>query len=276
MNILITGCNGFLGTNFTKYFGDKSNVIAADRTILDPRDLNQVIKFFDNNKIDVVLHTAIKGGRKGNFENINTFFDNIKMFDNLSSQREKFKIMFNFGSGAEFDRRKDISEFSEERVFEQTPVDYYGLSKNLITRKIIDINSSIFNLRLFGCFGTTEEKQRLFKNTINKIKISQSPEILQDKYMDYFFIEDVCTVVEHIINNHKNIEYKDFNLCYDQKNKLSDHIKKIQEFMNNKTNIKFLQKDLGMSYTGNSSRLNSLKLNLNGLEIGIKNMIGGI
>ena len=43
-----------------------------------------------------------------------------------------YKMMFNFGSGAEFDRTREIDKISEEQINYRNPSDYYGLAKNLI------------------------------------------------------------------------------------------------------------------------------------------------
>ncbi len=265
MNILITGANGFLGTELNKYFSKTNNVIATNRNILDPRNIDNVVSFFNNSKVDIVLHTAIKGGKRGQEEDIDTFFDNIRMFENLLSQSNKYKLLVNFGSGAEFDRSKDINSQKEENILKLTPHDYYGLSKNLITRKILNSNN-VFNLRLFGCFGANEEPQRLFKNCLN----NEVPTILEDRYMDYFYIEDVCLVVEHLINNYQNYKYKDINLCYGEKYKLSELARKVLDTNNDNKEVKILKRNLNLNYTGSPERLEELSINLYGLDIGIK------
>ncbi len=62
-------------------------------------------------------------------------------------------MMIHFGSGAEFDRNNHINCFEEDRVFDSMPEDFYGLSKNMIARKIVKHKTNIYNFRLFGCFG---------------------------------------------------------------------------------------------------------------------------
>ena len=43
-----------------------------------------------------------------------------------------FKLMINFGSGAEFERKRPIDKATEQTIFQRHPSDYYGLAKNLI------------------------------------------------------------------------------------------------------------------------------------------------
>lgn len=54
--ILVTGGRGMLGSSVQKVFG-KKNLIIADHSSLDVRDVNQVLAFA-NKKIDLILHLA--------------------------------------------------------------------------------------------------------------------------------------------------------------------------------------------------------------------------
>lgn len=273
MKILITGCRGFLGKEMRDYFSGHE-VIAADRTILDPTCYTSVSNFFKKNKkIDIVIHTAVKGGKRGHEESIKDFYDNILMFDNLSKFSNKYGLMVNFGSGAEYGRGREIDSLPEQEIKTSHPMDYYGLSKNLITRKIIDINSNIFNLRLFGCFGKHEENQRLLKASYNNIRNDRPVIIFQDKYMDYFYAEDVGKVIQSLPDLVSNTSFRDINLCYKEKEKLSDIVNKIKNLTTRKNKVIIENKKLGKSYTGSCERLASLNIDFFGLEKGIKRTI---
>ena len=87
------------------------------------------VKMFTENKIDIVVHTAVQGGKRGHYEKIDDLMNNIAMFQNLAKFRDQFKFMFNFGSGAEFDRRFNINQKIEIDIWNQNPVDMYGLAK---------------------------------------------------------------------------------------------------------------------------------------------------
>ena len=62
MNILVTGANGIIGKELSNYLSLSNNVIRADITegceYLDVTNENEVEKFFENNKIDSVVHFA--------------------------------------------------------------------------------------------------------------------------------------------------------------------------------------------------------------------------
>lgn len=272
MNILITGCKGFIGKEMSDYFSDKAvNLLLTDRATLNPLKYNSIKKYFDSNKIDVVIHTAVKGGKRNQVDDIQTFHDNIMMFNNLASFSDKFSFMFNFGSGAEFDKAKNICLKREHEIEAEIPTDYYGLSKNLISRKIVTADSNIFNLRLFGCFGNHEESQRLFRNTFRLILLGKEPLIHQDKYMDYFYAQDIGKVIEYIIKNKEQKIPKDINLCYKKKYLLSQHVNYITNSLK-KSNIcvNIDKEGLADSYTGNSEILSNFGIQLEGLQKGIQ------
>ena len=270
MNILVTGSKGFIGKELIKYFSEKHNVIATDRRTLNPAKYESVKRFFENNEIDVVVHAAVKGGKRGHQESVGDLYENMLMFENLSNFSNHYKAMFNFGSGAEFDRRRDIKLDKEVTINSYLPADYYGLSKNLITRKINHLDSNIYNLRLFGCFGEHEESQRLFRSTYDKITRGESPNIHSDKMMDYFYAQDIGRVVEFISNNTEKDIPKDINLCYNKKYKLSDLVYKIKHLTKSDCDVIIHSNDIGSSYTGDSTILESLNIALTGIDIGVE------
>jgi UDP-glucose 4-epimerase len=271
VNILITGSKGFIGKELSRYFSKEHNVIATDRTTLDPTKYESVKSFFENNEIDVVIHTAVKGGKRGHHESVEDLYENLLMFENLSNFSNRYKAMFNFGSGAEFDRRMDIKLSRENQIESRLPSDYYGLAKNLITRKINHLDYNIYNLRLFGCFGEYEEPQRLLRATYDKIIKGENPNVHNDKWMDYFYAQDVGRVIEYIVNNIEKDIPKDINLCYNEKYKLSDLVYKIKNLTESNCDVIIYNNQIGsLSYTGDSTKLDSLNIALMGIDIGVE------
>ena len=144
------------------------------------------------------------------------------------------------------------------------------MSKSAITKKILDIDKNIFNIRLFGCFGFYEGEQRLFKATYNKILNGQNPVIHQDKEMDFIYSKDVGLLISHIINNYDNLEIpKDINACYHQKYKISDIIREFKRLTNTSFNV-IIEEESGMPYSGCSDRIDSLNIKTIGLKKGLK------
>jgi len=270
---LITGGNGFLAKELFNYFSKdskKTRVFAPNRLTLDVADPENVKLFFEQIDIDVVIHTAVKGGKRLGEDSVDDLFTNLAMYQNLLNYSHKFKIMFNFGSGAEFDRRNSIEDMSEDEIFNYIPKDYYGLSKNLISRQISNNKEDIYNLRLYGCFGEFEENQRLFRSCYNRLSSGEDAIIHQDKYMDYFYAQDAGRVISHIVSNRKEKLPRDINLCYSQKHLISEHAKHIKNLTDSPGDVIIKDKCMGLSYVGDSSKLDELNIKLVGIEGGIR------
>lgn len=276
MNILITGCRGFIGGEAASYFRSRGHkVIATNRQTLDISDRMAVIRMFVKNSIDIVIHAAVRGGRRNVKDEFEHLLSNIGMYSNLASCNDSFGCMFNFGSGAEFDRSYNIDDMYELDIYERMPQDYYGLSKNIITREINKSNN-IINLRLFGCFGLTEHPDRFITNSLRRLKNSDSISIHQNKEMDFVFVEDVLRAIEFITPRIETLEHRDFNVCYEEKHTLMDVASLITSLTNTSNEIIIEKKTEGTPYTGNCERLLSLGIELQGLEEGISQMVEGI
>jgi len=274
MNILITGGNGFIARNIYKKLKGIHKVYLTNRQTLDVLDKSSVKKFFKENEIDIVIHTAVSGGRRGKEDDIQTLIDNLTMFKNLIAEKKKgrFDALIHFGSGAEFDRRTDNACAKEDT--DSNPLDYYGLSKKIIKREL-DNEKGCFNLRIFGCFGVDEDDTRFIKSAIKSVKEGNPIRIHQNRYMDFISIEDVCLVVDHYVQNiRKKTLPKDINLCYNSPKSLLDIANKINKLMDNPSdNVIIEQEGYYTEYTGNGERLKSLGLKLTGLDEGLKRCI---
>jgi len=272
MNILITGGNGFIAKNIYQTIKDDHNVHLTNRKTLDILDKEQVSVYFDNHQIDVVIHTAVSGGSRIKEDGPGALINNLVMFDNLVKNNHKFGSLIHFGSGAEFDRRTDIKSAKEDD--ESSPVDYYGLSKKIIKRQIDKIDN-FYNLRIFGCFGVGEADTRFVKSAIKNVRNGNPIVIHQNRYMDFVYVGDLCKVVRYYIKNiaKKNLP-KDVNLCYNNSKSLLDVANKINEFMGKPSNNVNIEKsEFYTEYTGNGDRLESLGIDLVGLDEGLKRTI---
>lgn len=252
--ILVTGANGFLGRSISEYMSDMGHTVySLTRQDLDVSDNHQVSKWFLENKVDVVIHTAIKGGRRGSVDTYSDYVTNIKMFENLFDQRSNYSLMINFGSGAEFDRSNDINCFSEDRVLDAMPEDFYGLAKNMITRKILKYNTNVYNFRLFGCFGENEAENRLLKILKKGIENQTEVHIDSGKMMDFFYDKDVCKAISYYMKNFKDSNLpKDVNLVYEEKFTLRQISDFLEDCMKLKNSNLILNEVQTTSYTGDS------------------------
>ena len=271
MNILITGGNGFIARNLYKALRQKHDVLLTNRKSLDVLDQEAVSSFLNTNSVDIVVHTAVSGGRRTRQDSMQTVIENLKMFNNFVFNKHKFDAFIHFGSGAEFDRRTDISLAEEE---DSSPIDYYGLSKLIIKREITRLKC-FYNLRIFGCFGKDEEETRFIKSATRKIREGKPITIHKNRNMDFISIEDLCTVVEYYVDNFDIKELpKDINLCYTEKVSLLDVANKLNALAGKPLNNVVIQEPgLGNEYTGSPNKLENLRLNLLGLDKSLKKIM---
>jgi GDP-L-fucose synthase len=268
MNVLVTGANGFIGSNIIKLLSDDFKFFNGNRNTIDLYSIESIEKYLDENEIDSVIHCAIEGGSRLKQDTHEVFYKNILIYENLIKFNHRYKTFINFGSGAEFDRRYDISDVNEYDMFNVVPTDFYGLSKNIISKLSVHY-CGIVNLRIFGCFYHNESSTRFIKNNLVNY-INHKPIIIhQDRYMDFFYMEDLANVVKCFLKN-PVVNYKDINMSYVKKYKLSDIANIINELSTYKVDINIENKLFGLSYTGNGMQLNYLGLNLKDIEFGIK------
>ncbi len=249
MNILVTGKNGFIGSHLIKKLNGH-NIEGIGRNNFNLTNREEANNFFQNKYYDVVIHTAIVGGSRLKEDDGEVFYQNLSMFHNLLANKDKFGQLISFGSGAELNN----------------PSDPYGLSKNIIN-KIIKSENKLNNIRIFAVFNEKELDTRFIKSNIKRYINKESLVIHQNKLMDFFYMEDLTTLVQHIINN-PNI--KEVNASYFHTYDLLSIANIINNLDTHKCGIILKSKNEGQAYT--SPFQEQLNLPLIGLKKGIVKM----
>jgi len=263
MNILITGGHGFIAYNLHLLLKEDHIVFNPGHEELDILNFEKLRGFIDKNNIDIVIHTAMVGGIRTRVDGPEVCYQNVLMMENLIACTQKCKLVINLGSGAEFDRRFDIVGMPECAIYNRVPIDYYGLSKNIIAKRIVNI-PNIINLRIFNCFGKLEKPSKFISNVIaNKPLV-----IHQDHYMDFFYIKDLYSLITFYIDNYASFyiptNLKDVNCVYNKKYKLTE----IADMLHKPYTI--IKDGLNKSYTGCGQKIQILNLPMIGLEEGLK------
>jgi dTDP-4-dehydrorhamnose reductase len=266
LKILIIAKNSFLAKQIKDYFfNSEYDLHFSSREDFDLTSAEQTRNFFNVRHYDVVVNCAINGGIRGKEDTLQDFLNNIQMFKNLVDNRDGFGKLINFGSGAEFDRSLDIDSCSEEQIFSRSPKDYYGLSKNIITR-IIYKYDKFFNIRIFGCFGKHEKEGRFLKTNIKNALSNEPLNVHQDRFMDYISADDLCKILKFYFDNDIELLPKDLNAVYKKKYTLKQLAKMVKFHLNSESEILIQQEGLANSYTGSSERLSKMDIKLSGLE----------
>ena len=275
MKILVTGGNGFVGRNLIKSLQDKYDVYSPSSSELDLTDSQQVKTYLQTKYFDVIIHCAIKGGSRLQPDTAETMYQNLSMYFHLMDNRDRFGKFFNFASGAEFDRRKGIHPIPRNNNYNLNtswPIDYYGMSKNIISR-LLKTDRHSYNFRIYGVFGTGEDDTRFIKSSLLKIKQNLPIEIHEDKLMDFVHIDDLTSVINYYLSNPEYPLDSEVELVYSQKYTLSRLATLIKQITESQVSININSTTKGKSYIGDGIGIEDIVLfNIKGLEAGIKKM----
>jgi len=268
MKILITGGNGNLAKMIKNYLQKYHNIDSPSRSELNILNMNDFETFLNKDTYDILVHTAISGGRRLKEENGDVTHNNLLMFENILHFADRFKMIFNFDSGAIYDRATDILNRKEDDLF-TIPIDYYGFSKYVIYKRSL-MYHNVYNFRVFNIFHATEEDARFIKTCFISKKNKTPIAIFEDKYFDFVYEDDFVKIVSHYVDNCENQEKleKTINICYPDKYTLSDIAKLI--IGDDCVPVKILNSDLKKNYSGDSGKLDTLALPLLGLEESLK------
>ena len=261
--ILITGGNGNIAKIITNKLLSSYSIKYPSKIELNVLNINEIENYLNLYDFDILIHTARYGGRRTKKETADVVYNNLVMFENLIKFSKKFKMIINLDSAATYDRDTDIFNRKEFEI-NTIPKDYYGFSKYLIYKRSLYYHN-IFNFRIFNIFHENEENDRFIKSCFIAKKNNTAINIFEDKYFDFMYKDDFLSILEYYLNNIDNISKleKTINICYNKKYKLSDIAKII---LNSENNINILEKYSKNNYSGDSNKLDSLNIKLNGLE----------
>ena len=251
-HILITGGNGYIAKSIFDALKDKYNITSITRQDFDLTDSFETLKYFSDKYFDIVIHCAVSGGSRLKTETWSDMDGNLKMYYNLLNCKHKFGKLIHFGSGAETN----------------APESPYGLSKRVIANSILE-QDNFYNIKIFGVFDENELDTRFIKGNIKRYINKESILIHQDKFMDFIYLEDISHIINYYLSNNIKLS-SDINMSYIKKYKLSDIANIINNLSNHKVDINIECNDISLNYCGNGLKLNSLNLNLKGIELGIK------
>lgn len=248
MKILITGSNGYIAKSLYGVLKKDHEITLISRFDFDLTDYVEVDRFFEDRFFDVVIHTAAKGGSRLSTEPWGNLDSNLIMYYNLLRNRSKFSKFIQFGSGAEF--------------FEtDTP---YSLSKKVIANSINEIDN-FYNIRIYAVFDENELETRFIKSSIKKALMNENIDVYLDIPMDFFYMKDLITLVEHYIKS--DSLPKSIDCTYRKSFRLSEIANMINGLVESIAEINILSEGDARPYVGKFTDMN---LNYIGLEEGIK------
>ena len=256
MKILITGANGFIGSNLVKCLLEKQHkIFAISRNNYNLKSLDIIfkkieienIKLIERDILDfspnVIIHCAWDGGNSFLDVNDSVQFENIAWGYQLLEIAAKLKIehYICLGSAAEYG---DTNNIGIDETFLESPMNLYGVSKlsfKVLSEHFCKINNIPWTwIRPFYTYGPSDVTTRLIPKIINKCFTQVDIELNSCKsIVDYLYIEDFVKGIETVINLHLKGVY---NICSGNKFKIKDIIQQIKKLTNSNSVITFNEK----------------------------------
>jgi len=252
MKIVLTGANGFIGSNLCNYLSKKYQVLALSRNS-NNLDVNDNLKYFQYNleniedcekeilqfDPDVVINCAWIGGNKFDdtcsmiqFENLQY---GIKLLDII--KKSNTNLFVSLGTAAEYGYY--TQQVSENHI--QNPYSLYGQTKKYfydICKNICDLNKINFSWIIpFHVYGPNDVKTRIIPKVID-LSLKNEDFTLNscDTLADYLYIDDFVQGVEQIIQH--NVTGK-INLCSGKTYQIKDIVNFIVKNCNFESNVYF-------------------------------------
>ncbi len=248
---------GFIGQNLKEYLSNFNNyeLLTPSRAELDLLKETEVKLYLNTNRPDVIINSAICRNPKY-FPNINLNSEleqDLRMFYILEKYSSLYGKLFYFGSGAEFDKRANISLVKEDSFINDIPATEYGLAKYIIG-KAIESSDNIYNLRLFGLFGKYENWKTTFISGACCKALKGIPiTIRRNVVFDYLYIDDFCSIIKWFIDNEP--KHHTYNIASGTQIDLLTIANKVKQISGADVPVFICEPGWGNEYTADTSRL---------------------
>jgi len=231
MNVLITGGNGYVAKSLYESLKATHNITCISRKDFDLTDYSQTVRWFKDKCFDVVIHTAAVGGARLMVDDDSVVNRNLQMYYNLVALEKQFGRFITFGSGAEL----------------TMPWEPYGFSKRIIAESMKN-KGKYYNLRIRAVFDENELDTRFIKGNLLRYVNHKPILIHQNRYMDFFYMEDLVSLVRYYIEAKDPIQEVD--CCYNYSLTLSEIANHINNLGEHKVDIRIQNEGMGDAYTG--------------------------
>lgn len=255
MNIFITGSSGFVGSHLKEYLlsHHHDTLFTPSSKELDLSDEKAVDTYILENKIDMIVHTANRGGGRDTIDMKNVTEYNLRIFFNLARHEKSVQKIISFGSGAEYGKHKPIINVKEEDYLKALPLDDYGFYKS-ITSRYIEKTDNIVQLRIFGAYGEYENyRYKFISNAIVKNLLHLPITINKNVYFDYIYIDDLVRMIDFFMHN--DTKEKIYNVTTGKKVDLITLAQYVNDVSDFQSEIHVMNEGLNNEYTSNNERI---------------------
>ena len=281
MNILITGCAGFIGYHLSsKILKNKKSIIFGVDNINNYYDINikkdrlenlrqninfkfykvdllefdKLNKIIKKNKINYIIHLAAQAGVRYSIENPSTYFkSNVEGFFNILeiSKINKIKHLIYASTSSVYGDNKEFPLNENHKT--DSPLSFYAATKKS-NEVMAHSYSYIYKIpttavrffTVYGPFGRPDMALFKFtKNILDNKKIELFNGGLHDR--DFTYIDDIVAGIFSLIKKppKSKIPYSIFNIGNGKPQKLLNYLKNIEKYLNKKAKIKKLPLQVG-------------------------------
>lgn len=277
MKILLTGGSGFVGRNLQEYFKNEpacSEIVldapgSKELNVLDEKSVRSWLtgeaegsSLETGEGYDLVLHFAVYTDAVNKSRDGSKMLEyNLLSFMNFYKYSNLYKRMFYSGSGAEFDKSRDIvmakEEWLEKGIVSNIPTDQYGLMKYTIGQ-LINKSSNIYNLRIFGLFGKYEYSSRFITQMCND-SINGKPFVVRrNVFFDYLYITDFIKMLMGLVFKDE-LMYHSYNMVSGKRISLLEICDMVNEaaegYGYHKQQVSVENEGLSNEYTADNERI---------------------
>lgn len=250
--ILLTGATGFVGKNILPILNKHYKVFYPDRHELNLTCKEEVKEYLQKHRFNSVLHCANPNPAKNQLDQQDTMFEiSLRLFMNFYSCREYFGKMIYLGSGAEYDKTKDISFIEEEDCFRSIPIDSYGFAK-YIMNTMASRTDNIYNACVFACYGPYDYFSKFITHCIRCCIEDKPITIRQDCRFDYIHVYDLARMIIWLIDTMPT--FRMYNVCSGKAVLLSEIAHEVKKQMESTQPIIVSKEGLNYEYTGSNKR----------------------
>jgi nucleoside-diphosphate-sugar epimerase len=241
--ILVTGGNGFIARHVFKTLKENGyKVLAPNREQLDVLDGKQLKAYVVQNKVTGIVHCAAR----------ETYGEDTDVYANMhmttSVLQAPVSRIILLGSGAEYDKKRDLDKVPETSFGVHIPTTPYGIMKYCVSL-LTENDSRVVLLRCFGVYGEGEDNRRFISYCILQNMKGEPIIINNDCEFDYVYAGDLARIIIEFLENDlsgaynvTNEEYTLYNIAL-RVNSLS------------KRKVPIVRKKMGVSYTGSHQKL---------------------
>ena len=258
--IMITGARGFAGRSLTEYFSGKPGtfeVLALSHSQLSLLDGDAVLETVKREKPDVIINCASEGGsRKSGYQDGDTVLShNLRMFFNLERALSGGAVLINFGSGAQYDKNRDLVKVREDSLGEHMPRDPYGFGKYVLS-SFAGASENIIAPAIFGLFGEHEDyTYKFISNACVKNMLGMDITVNQNVRFDYLYIADFVRIIERLALCPELVRHRVFNITPTDSLTLLEAAELINEVGVHRSDIVVKNPGMNYEYTGDNSYL---------------------